>query len=162
MGSKITRAPLPPVISFTRAMKSSLSVAITCAAPTSTKGTFFLDVRVVAMLIAPSAFAISMAAIPTLLLAAVITMKSFFCDLSMCDQCSIGCQILHSNGSALFRRQLLWINRQRTDRNNRRLSIDAVVRHEFMCGLSPSRVSPRANMKQESKPSTRGGFFDTS
>src|SRR6202790_4976970 len=53
-----------------------------------------------------------------------------FCDLSVCNECSIGCQILHPDGCAFFRGQLLWISRQRTDRNNRYLSIHTVLRHE--------------------------------
>ena len=76
MGSKTIRAPLPPLISLTRAARSSSSVAITWSAPAARSAAFFFEVRVAAMLMAPSALAISIDAMPTLLLAAVIRTKS--------------------------------------------------------------------------------------
>src|ERR1017187_1138795 len=73
-----------------------------------------------------------------------------FCNLSMCNQRSIGRQVLHPDGRALFRRQLLWINRQRTGRNDRHFSIYAVLRHEERRNSTgflakPALVHVRAN-----------------
>jgi hypothetical protein len=51
-GSNATRAPLPSVIRITSWTRSVSSVAITCAAPASMSCSFFLALRVSAMVVA--------------------------------------------------------------------------------------------------------------
>ena len=70
------RAPVPPVISLTRATKSSSSVTITWSAPRASRRSSLAAVRVVAMDVPPWVLTIWIAARPTDELAAVMTTKS--------------------------------------------------------------------------------------
>src|SRR5262249_54185479 len=58
IGSKMIRAPTPPVMSLTRDTKSSSSVTITWFAPSASSSPRLAPVRVVAMETAPSAFTV--------------------------------------------------------------------------------------------------------